>query len=229
MVGDEAAALEDTGAEGDGGAAGADHLGEKLLGEEEGGLTDAVGDHEKPSGEAFLDFMEAIAGGDLTGEQGGVLHVLEHDPAHGIEREELAFEAFIVDAKGGGGDLDEAVVDGGGGTEEAKGFGRSFPADKADLDTLSVGHVGDHRGDAGGDEVDVPGGLDRVEEGGADGELYGFGRGQDSGAKVGRKFVEQEVGGLSRHRWRSLTDESQRGTAADRAESMRWGSNVRCP
>jgi len=55
LVVDEAASLEGAGAEGDGRAARADHLREELLGEAEVRLPEAVGDHEEPAREPFLD------------------------------------------------------------------------------------------------------------------------------------------------------------------------------
>jgi len=66
FVGDEAAALEDAGDKGDGGAAGAEHLCEELLGELEDLGTGAIKGREEPTGEAFFGAVEAITAGDLA-------------------------------------------------------------------------------------------------------------------------------------------------------------------
>ncbi len=147
MVVNEAGSLEDTGCEGDGGAAGADHFGEKLLGELEAQRADAIGDHEEPAGEALFDAMEAVAGGDLAGEHAGVLDLLKDEGADGLVTEEIFLKATEVDTECGSGDLDEAVVDAAYGAEEVKGFGDAFAADEADLDAVSIGHAGDDGGD----------------------------------------------------------------------------------
>ena len=146
VVVDKTAAAEGTGREGDGRATRADHLGEELLGELKLWGADAIGDHEKPACGAFLDVVEAIAGGDLPQKQGGVLNVLENDPENGLLHEELLLKALEVDAEGGSGNLDEAVVRAVRGTEEKERFRDAFAADEGDFNAIAGRHGGNDGG-----------------------------------------------------------------------------------
>ena len=66
-VADEACVLEGFGGYADGGAVGAEHIGEVLVGQEEGGGLGAVGGEEEPAGEALGDAVVGVASGGLRG------------------------------------------------------------------------------------------------------------------------------------------------------------------
>jgi len=82
----------------------------------EGGLPDSIGDHEKPTRQALLDFMQTIAGGNLSDEQGGVLDVLKDDLPERLLRKELVLKTPYIDPQGGSGYLHEALAGGDGRT-----------------------------------------------------------------------------------------------------------------
>lgn len=66
-TGDEAGLLQDAGGGGDGGAAGAEHDGEKFLGDGETIALHAVLAHQEPARETRFERVHAIAGGGLGG------------------------------------------------------------------------------------------------------------------------------------------------------------------
>lgn len=186
LVVDEAASLEGAGAEGDGRAARTDHLREELLGEAEVRLPEAVGDHEEPAREPFLDIVEAVAGGHLTDQQGLILDMPQHVAAYRLDEEELVVEALEVDAIGGGVNLHEALRGAAFGAEQVERFGGAFATAEADLHTVTIFHGGHDRGDTGGDEVEVRRMIVGGVEGGADGEGYVLRAGEEHFAEVSR-------------------------------------------
>jgi hypothetical protein len=57
--------LQATGSKGDAGTAGAQHLREKILSKRQPSGADAIVAHEQPSGEALIDSVKTVAGGNL--------------------------------------------------------------------------------------------------------------------------------------------------------------------
>jgi len=98
---DGAGAFEDARGPGDGGAAGAEHVGEELLGEIDPVGADAVLDHEKPAGEALFGEVQTMAGGDLPKAGGLALDELEQPGANGGRACEERGEMREPDADGG--------------------------------------------------------------------------------------------------------------------------------
>lgn len=193
LIVDETASSEQAGGDGDGGAAGADHLGEELLGEGEPGRLVAVSDHKEPAGEALLDVVEAVAGAYLTDQQDLILEITKDRATKGVERKELLREAPEIHAEGGCVDLDEAFRGAHFGAEEMKGFGEAFVPIEANLHTVAVDHGGNDGGDAGGEEVNVAGRLVRLVEGLANGKDNGLRELQEPLFLLGREGFEDGV------------------------------------
>ncbi len=67
IVGDEAGLLQDAGGDGDAGAPSAEHVREKFLSERHDVSAESILTHQEPTREAFVHFVQAIAGGDVRG------------------------------------------------------------------------------------------------------------------------------------------------------------------
>lgn len=107
---DEAFSLQLTGGYGDGGTAGAEHLGEELLSELESLRLSTVGGGEEPAGHALLDRVKAVAE-DRLGHLHD-LHVQEgvDELGKGATSEKLVPEGSEADAHAGSGTLHDDGV-----------------------------------------------------------------------------------------------------------------------
>lgn len=198
-VSDEPAALEGASDHDDGGALGAEHLGEDFLGEMQGVLLYAVADHEEPAGEAGFCLVQLVAGGELGDGEALLLDELEQAGADFFGSEEEVADFSKRDAPTGGLHLDEAADGRRGGTEDLESADHAFASDKGDLGDAAFLELDDEAGDAGGDEVGVLGRFIDLEEGGADGEGDVPGGAQDEIAAFGGEGVEELVGGSGGH------------------------------
>jgi len=200
LVGDDAGFLESAGGCGDAGAADAEHFGEKLLGEVEVLAFDAVLDHEEPAGEAVLDFVEAVAGGELTQDKAVALDELENAPKDGAGFEELLLQVGVAHTEGGAFDLNERGGGRGHGAKEVDALDHALATDEADLGARSIGHEGDDGGDAGGHEVGVFGLFAGAVEDGAEGKGDGFHAREQGFARSGWQGIEQQIRRAIGHR-----------------------------
>ena len=66
FISDQSPFLQGAGGNRDAGPARAQHVGKEFLSEQEFGFVDTVLSHQQPSGQSPIDFMKAIAGGDLN-------------------------------------------------------------------------------------------------------------------------------------------------------------------
>jgi hypothetical protein len=64
-IGNEPSLLQDAGGDGDAGAAGGQHVGQKFLSERYDVTAKAILGHQQPPAETLFDFMQAVARGDL--------------------------------------------------------------------------------------------------------------------------------------------------------------------
>jgi len=191
VVVDEIAAFEDCCGDGDGGSPAADHLGQELLGEVEAILADAIGHHEKPARKTRLDVMEAVAGGDLAHGEGCVLYLPQDKPTNGIEREELLLEGFEVHAKGGAGQLDEALCDSRAGPMRCRTSGTPSRATRPTSMESPLSMVVTTEAKPGRDEVNVLWGGVRTIDAGSKGKRDGFEAGEKRLPQLGGEPIEE--------------------------------------
>ena len=223
-VPDDATALKAAGGEGDGGAAGADHVGEDLLGELHGGAFEPVGDHEQPAGETLFNLVKAVAGGELGGDEGLVLDVAEDQAAEGLVALEVLLKALEVHAKGGAFDLHEAAGLAGLGAEHVKRLGEAVAIDDADLNVLAAAKGGDEGGHAGGHEVDVAGSFADLIEWGTKGKGDGLDEREQVRLFAGREGLDQPIGEWGRRGGRAVVPrEIRKGSPPTCSEHrLRW-------
>ena len=115
---DEAAALQCARCECDAGAARAEHFSEKFLGQFEAIGFKPIADHQQPAGEAFFDFMKAVAGCELAENESLALYTLQDALGERGMREEELLQFSKRHAQGGAFTLNEGGGGGGGGSEK---------------------------------------------------------------------------------------------------------------
>jgi hypothetical protein len=74
-----------------------------------------------------------------------------------------------------------------------KALGKVFATGDAYLDAVTLGHLGDDGGHAGGDEVHIPGHFAETEEFGPNGEWNWLRERQDTSPVRGRQRFEKQI------------------------------------
>ncbi len=159
---DETRLLEGAGCDRHAGAAGAEHHGEILVGERNGVRANAVVGHQEPTRAALVDAVQTIAGGQLPEHIDVGLQIAIQQLAE--PRVALAdrMKVVRVNPHRRSGDLTVAIV-GRRRCAQEQGKGRHpFPADRTDLDLVSIAHARDDRENAVQRKIDVADGVFRL-------------------------------------------------------------------